>query len=238
MLKKIILTLGILVLSISMVGCQGQNKTVDKEVDLKEVISEEVENKEDSTDLQVQDIKIQEVKVDEVDSNGLKYLDVISEEQLEKVFPDKELKDYAKKFLGQSIPNFEIKNLDGEVIDIESLRGKDFVLEFMGTWCPACKSSAPHVEEFKRLNPDKEVLVVTFADTKEDILRYNKENGFTYPIHMSNISEDEFARLYELKYVPSFFFVDKDGTIQFIYVGDITTEFLSDMYDGSFGANE
>lgn len=210
-MKKLSLILALLIMTVSLVGCGNQVSNNDIHNNKSEGTKETVKKEQ-------------------------KYLDVISEDQLEAIYPDEEIRGYAKDFLGQTVPNMEIRDLEGNVFDLESLRGKDFVMEFIGTWCPACKATSPHIDEFKRLHPDKEVFVIAFADTKEDILAYKEENGLTQPIYMTNLSEDEFKELYQLKYVPAFFFVDKEGTIQFLYIGDLTTDFLEDMYYGSFGA--
>lgn len=226
-MKKISLLLAILIMAVTLAGCGTQKAVEDVDIVAGDLHSDQMEEAEEAED-------VEDTTIDQEP----KYLNVISDEQLNSIYPDEDIRDYVKEFLGDTVPNIEIRDLEGNAFDLESLRGKDYVLEFMGTWCPACKSTSPHIEEFKRLNPDKEVFVITFSDTEEDIIKYKEENELTDAIYMVNLTEQEFKELYKLRYVPTFFFVDKEGITQFIYIGDLTTEFLEDMYYGSFGYEE
>ena len=182
-----------------------------------------------------------QIEVDKVDTKitdtgvNQDYLKVMTQEEFDSLYKDEEIKSYAKKFIGKKFPNINIKLPDSNEISTDSLKGSNYVIEFMGTWCPVCKSIKPQIEEFERLNPDKKIFTVGFSNTEEELKTFVEENGFTNPIHTMTTPQEEFDKAFELKFVPTFFFVDKEGIVQYIFIGDLNVKMLENMYLMSFG---
>lgn len=109
-------------------------------------------------------------------------------------------------------PDFQLTNLRGEPVSLDSLRGKKVALHFWATWCGVCR------QEFGALNSvysnldDDEALVTIVADgdDAQRIRRFAEENELRYPILLGN---DRVTEAYRVSAFPTNYFVDKNGDI-------------------------
>jgi peroxiredoxin len=88
--------------------------------------------------------------------------------------------------IGQQIPNFDLKTIDGKSVQISSLKGKIVMLQFTASWCSVCRKEMPHIEaeiwEKYRNNPNFALYGIDLDETKDVIEKYAKEIPVTYPL--------------------------------------------------------
>jgi cytochrome c biogenesis protein CcmG/thiol:disulfide interchange protein DsbE len=72
----------------------------------------------------------------------------------------------------QDAPKFELTNMDGQPVTLESLRGKPVVLNFWSTWCGPCKAEHPLFQGAAKQHPDVQFLGVVYSDTTDKVRRY------------------------------------------------------------------
>ena len=48
--------------------------------------------------------------------------------------------------VGDTMPDFVLNDLDGQVHTNESLLGQVYVLQFTASWCSVCRAEMPHLE--------------------------------------------------------------------------------------------
>jgi thiol-disulfide isomerase/thioredoxin len=157
----------------------------------------------------------------------------------ESLFPNEEVREYAKKMIGTKAPDFTLKNLKGEEIQLSKLRGKNVILKVALTTCPVCIETHPIVENFKEKFGDKvKVLTVFPNESKQQVEDFLKNNHFPRDEEliagegMNSIIYD-----YQIKYTPTFLFIDKKGYIQFIHIGNVDDVMLAGMSDLAFKTN-
>jgi thiol-disulfide isomerase/thioredoxin len=157
----------------------------------------------------------------------------------ESLFPNEEVREYAKKMIGTKAPDFTLKNLKGEEIQLSKLRGQNVILKVALTTCPVCIETHPIVENFKEKFGDKvKVLTVFPNESKQQVEDFLKNNHFPRDEEliagegMNSIIYD-----YQIKYTPTFLFIDKKGYIQFIHVGNVDDVMLAGMSDLAFKTN-
>ena len=111
----------------------------------------------------------------------------------------------------QAAPQFALTDLDGQVVDLEALRGKPVVLNFWSTWCGPCKAEHPLFQGAAVQHPDVQFLGVVYSDQTEKVRRYIGSYGAAYPNLIDPGSRT--AIDYGVTGVPETYFIDRDGTI-------------------------
>ncbi|NOU59899.1 TlpA family protein disulfide reductase [Marinifilum caeruleilacunae] len=121
---------------------------------------------------------------------------------------------------GEQVPEFSVTTLDGKEIAITELKGKVVLINFFATWCGPCMKELPEVQ--KQLWPkfkDENFVMVSIGreHTKEELSKWNKKKGFTFPIAPD--SKREVYSKFASQYIPRNFIVDKSGKIIWQGVG-------------------
>ena len=125
-------------------------------------------------------------------------------------------------------PDFELKTPAGDSVKLSDLRGQAVLVNLWATWCPPCRAEMQTIEEV--YNEYKEqgftVLAVnmTYQDDPLEIMPFVESQGLTYPILLDETGD--MARAYQLKSLPSSYFIDRDGMINEVVIGGPMAEAL------------
>lgn len=117
-----------------------------------------------------------------------------------------------KPLAGQQLPAFSLKDLAGNEVSVESLKGKPVVINFWFTSCAPCISEmrALNVLREKYKNSDVVFLAITF-DKKVAVLNFLKKHFFNF-----TIIPDATSYCYHMTSIyPITLFVDRDGMIRY-----------------------
>src|ERR1700689_4864587 len=81
-------------------------------------------------------------------------------------------------------PNFELRDLSGNVVRLESFRGHPVLLDFWATWCGPCRMSIPKVQEFYMRHKDEGLVVLgmNMDDEPSGVFGFVKHFKMTYPV--------------------------------------------------------
>lgn len=157
----------------------------------------------------------------------------VSQEELEKIYENnQELRVYVEKFVGKPYQDFKMKNVAGEEFSMKEVaNGKNFVIEFMGTWCPVCTEAAPLVDEFNNTNElDVQIYSIAINDTVETLEPYIKDKTTSYFLP----TDEDVIEKYSLSFVPIYFFVDSNGIIQLAYSGVVDAKEMTELSKMAF----
>lgn len=125
-------------------------------------------------------------------------------------------------------PDFELKTLDGEPISLSDLRGKAVLINFWASWCPPCRSEMPAMQQvYEEYGPDEFVILAvngSYQDRLTDAESFVAERELTFPILLD--TQGQVSATYQVRSLPTSFFVDRDGIIQEIVIGGPMAEAL------------
>jgi thiol-disulfide isomerase/thioredoxin len=125
-----------------------------------------------------------------------------------------------------SLPDERFATTDGRVVVPRSLKGRKLVINFWASWCPPCRDELPMMAEFAHADHRAEFL---FADQGEDIpaiQSFLQARG----IVLDTVLLDPYGSIagnYQIRGLPTTLFINEDGNVQSINVGEVSKENLS-----------
>ncbi|TXH23247.1 MAG: AhpC/TSA family protein [Chitinophagaceae bacterium] len=132
--------------------------------------------------------------------------------------------------LGKYAIPFTKKDLNGNSISLESLKGKIVLLDFWGSWCVPCRQSFPYLKELysKYKNDGFEILGIaleqgqTVEDSKAIWKKTVKEDDLPWLQVLNNEEKEVFdaVKSYGVTAFPTQILLDKEGKIIARYVGE------------------
>ena len=125
-------------------------------------------------------------------------------------------------------PDFELETADGGTVRLSELRGRPVVLNVWTSWCPPCREEMPALERVHQAYQGQGVVVLglnsTFQDVRENAQAFAAERGLTFPIVFDE--DGQATRLYQVRALPTTFFIDANGIIQEVVAGGPMAEAL------------
>jgi thiol-disulfide isomerase/thioredoxin len=149
------------------------------------------------------------------------YIDDLQKEAREKM-----REDIIKKMISEAAPKFALKDLSGNTVTLDDLKGKVVVVDFWATWCGPCKASFPGMQKASEKYKDDPSVKFLFVDSwenkKPEEMQKNASEFVAknkYDFHVLLDAEDKTIGSYAVEGIPTKFFVDKNGNIRFKEIG-------------------
>jgi peroxiredoxin len=121
-------------------------------------------------------------------------------------------------------PDFTLKDLSGKNVKLSALKGRVVLVEFWATWCPPCRTSIPALEKLHRAYAAKGLTILAVSMDEgswDDVRAFAKEEKMTYTVLQGT---EEVSSQYAVRMIPATFLVDRQGTIQNRYLGEMSEE--------------
>lgn len=129
-------------------------------------------------------------------------------------------KSIQAPMIGFLAPDFTLADVDGQTVQLSTLRGTPVVLNFWTTWCPPCSAEMPALEALWQRHNRGGVVVLGVNEGESAAVVKLFASGTvktTFPLVLD--THREAGTRYGVRTFPSTFFVDEDGRIQDIKVG-------------------
>jgi thiol-disulfide isomerase/thioredoxin len=118
-------------------------------------------------------------------------------------------------------PELELRDLSGERRTLADYRGRVVLVNFWATWCEFCKDE---VASMKRLQEHLAgrplaILMVNYGESPTRARAYAK--GLTADVRVLLDPEQDTARAWKVRVIPSSFVVDTRGQVRYSVIGNV-----------------
>jgi thiol-disulfide isomerase/thioredoxin len=116
-------------------------------------------------------------------------------------------------------PAFKLKDLDGNELSLETLKGKVVLLNFWATWCGPCRMEIPSLVELQNHYKDRlQIVGMDVDDDDENVVREVVKNEFiNYPVALA--SPDIRVAYGGIAALPTLFVINTEGRVVQKHVG-------------------
>jgi peroxiredoxin len=129
---------------------------------------------------------------------------------------------------GFPAPNFSLKTIEGELINLSSYKNQVLLVNFWTSWCPPCKTEMPAMQSVYELYKDKGFNILAINVTNQDdigeVKRFSSKHHLTFPILLD--IEGKVTNIYQIHSFPTSFFIDRSGVIHETIFGGPMSEAL------------
>jgi thiol-disulfide isomerase/thioredoxin len=131
--------------------------------------------------------------------------------------------------VGQPAPDFTAYTLDGQAITLSELQGSPVAVNFWATWCPDCRREIPLLEEIASRYAEEGLifLAVDVAEPASVVQPFVEQNNVALTVLLD--PQGEIGNLYQIWAYPTTVWVDAEGIVQHVQLGNMTAE-LADRY--------
>lgn len=126
--------------------------------------------------------------------------------------------------VGEAAPAFRLADMNQEPLALSDFKGTPLVVNFWGTFCEPCIREMPSFQKQYEKWKDQglEIVGINLSEDSFSVASYVKLTGVTYPIVRDVDRKTE--KKYGLRSYPTTFFLNEDGTIQSVVVGEMTEQ--------------
>ena len=126
--------------------------------------------------------------------------------------------------VGSLAPDFQFYDSEERLVSLSDLRGKPVVLNFWATWCGPCVYEMPYLQQVYEEWSDRGLvlLAINMGGTSSQVEEFLQSHDLSLPVLLD--TKRDVAARYSIRYVPTTFFIDKEGTIQAVKVGAFPNE--------------
>ena len=116
------------------------------------------------------------------------------------------------------MPEFSVKNFEGETVTSSDLKGKIAIVEFWATWCPPCRVTMQRLGALtQQYGDDVQVVAIAVESREEDVRKFVKELDHPVPTVLG--TDDLVVAFGNLGVVPTLYIFDRNGKTAAVFYG-------------------
>jgi peroxiredoxin len=129
---------------------------------------------------------------------------------------------------GFQAPDFSLETADGEQFTLSALRGRPVLVNLWASWCGPCRAEMPAMERIFDQYKNQGFIVLAVNATNQDSVQaavgFGEAHDLTFPLLMD--LDGQVSAEYQLRALPSSYFIGPDGIIQEVVIGGPMAEAL------------
>ena len=130
---------------------------------------------------------------------------------------------------GDLPPNIRLTLADGQGLTLHDLAGRPVMLNFWATWCGPCRIEMPDIVRRAQANAELVVVAINVREELSLVQAFAADFQMTMPVALDLAGE--ISDLYEVRGMPTSYFVGRDGQIAGVWTGLLTPDRLKEMLE-------
>ena len=126
----------------------------------------------------------------------------------------------------RQLPELSLENLQGETVELDSIRDEHVLVNLWATWCPPCRREMPLLEKADRRD-DVTVVVVNQGEDLMPVVRYLDAQGLAFEHALLDPRQSLMVRS-DAQGLPATLLFDDQGRAVTQHVGELTPAILND----------
>jgi len=120
-----------------------------------------------------------------------------------------------------STPALELRDLSGQLHALTDYRGHVTLVNFWATWCEFCKDEVASMAKLQRQLAGRPftILLVNYGEARGKVSAYAKQLSVDVRVLLD--PDQDAARAWRVRVVPSSFLVDPQGTVRYRAIGNL-----------------
>ncbi len=116
--------------------------------------------------------------------------------------------------------DFFLRDMDGNRVDVKSLKGKVIFINLWATWCGPCRVEMPSIQNlYNSVDKDRVAFVLLSLDDARQqakVAQYIRKKDFTFPVYQA---AGPLPKLLRVPSIPATFIIGRDGKVKHKKVG-------------------
>ena len=132
----------------------------------------------------------------------------------------------AQVKVGQAVPSFDTRLLDGKALAAQALKGKAVLVVFWATWCPTCRKELPELQALyeKHRGRGFEILALSIDADAFTVEEFWKDHDYAFPVAMRAPAH---ARVFgPVKAIPALYLIDRKGKVVTVFPAQVAPDDL------------
>ncbi len=131
----------------------------------------------------------------------------------------------------EAASDFTLALIKGGDFHLNDHKGKPILINFLASWCLPCGEEIPALEKMAQEYGPKGVVFLGVAvdDTEEKMKAFMAKYGVTFPVGLDKSASIQ--KSFGLYGIPTTYFIDKKGVINYFHSGVVTEELLQHELD-------
>lgn len=111
-----------------------------------------------------------------------------------------------------SLPSFNMKDLEGNTVNLQSLKGKKVFVNLWASWCPPCRGEMPSIEKlYATVNKEKVAFVMlSFHENPAAASQFKQTNNLSLPVYFP---AEQPPAVFKTDGIPATFIFDVQGNL-------------------------
>ena len=122
----------------------------------------------------------------------------------------------------KNAPDFSVEDINGKTHKLSDYHGRNVVVVFWATWCPACNLEVPHLIELRKMLADDKLAILAISNEEPEHLKnFAASKGINYTV--ASLGDSPLPKPFaDVTSIPTTFFIDPNGKIKFAAVGMVS----------------